>query len=177
MIEQKSLFRELHRQVALEFPEIVTGDVMARNYRLIDSLESWWPEIDGMTKTLIHHDFNPRNIAIRSGMRLAAFDWELATLHIPQRDLAELLSFTAGPHLSDADIWALVEAHRKGLEQSAGVTIDGKVWRRGFELALWDFAINRIGMYLMSHTFKHHVFMEHLVRQNARLMDLCLTKR
>ncbi len=177
MVEQKGLFRELYRQGALEFPEIVTGDVMAHNYRLIDSLDSWWPEIEAMTKTLVHNDFNPRNIAIRSDMRLCAFDWELATIHIPQRDLAELLSFTAGSHVSDAEVWAIVEAHRDALAKAAAISIDEKLWRRGFELALWDVAINRIGMYLMSHTFKHHNFMELLVRQNTRLIELCRSKK
>ncbi len=175
MVEQKSLFRELHRQGAMEFPEIVTGDVMARNYHIIDSIDKWWLEIDQMQKTLVHNDFNPRNIAIRnskSNLQLCALDWELASFHIPQRDLAELLSFTADSHLSDDDIWGIIEHHRKILSEASGNNIEKDSWMRGTELAVWDFAVNRIGMYLMSHTFKHHSFMSNLVKNNSRLINL-----
>ena len=46
--------------------------------------------------TLIHNDFNPRNVALRRGddtLRLCAYDWELARPGLPQHDLAEFLCF------------------------------------------------------------------------------------
>ena len=61
------------------------------------SVGEWWKEIEKMPRTLVHNDFNPRNIAFRrtaEGPVLCAYDWELATLHLPQHDLAELLGFT-----------------------------------------------------------------------------------
>ena len=51
-----------------------------------------WEEIDALPPTLVHNDFNPRNLAlVDGGTRLVALDWELATVTVPQRDVAELL--------------------------------------------------------------------------------------
>ena len=50
--------------------------------------------------TLIHNDFNPRNIALRpakEGCRLCAYDWEMARIGLPQHDLAEMLCFVLSP--------------------------------------------------------------------------------
>ena len=47
------------------------------------SVASWAGVLASMPRTLIHNDFNPRNIALRrdsGGLRLCAFDWELATI-------------------------------------------------------------------------------------------------
>ena len=173
--EQKPLLKEMLRHASVEFPALVTGEVLQRNNELIESVELWWAELESMKKTLIHNDFNPRNIGIRSvagALRLCAFDWELSTIHIPQRDLAELLSFVTTDDSTEEEIDAYIELHRATLEKFTGLSIDRKEWRRGYELALFDLAIGRIAMYLMAHTFKHYSFMEHLLKSNSRLIAL-----
>src|SRR5262249_6148927 len=66
----------------------------------VDDIALWSRELDAAPRTLIHNDFNPRNIAIRrreGRLSLCAFDWELATIGAPQRDVAEFLCFVLQP--------------------------------------------------------------------------------
>ena len=173
--EQKTMMREMIRHAALESPFLVTPEILTRNYELIDSIETWWTELEGMGQTLIHNDFNPRNIAIvgsAEAPQLCAFDWELATIQVPQHDLAEFLTFVTTDKTSAEEIDAYIELHRTTLTQLVDEEIDPRLWRRGYELSLYDLAVNRIAMYLMAHTFKHYNFMEHIVRNHNRLIDL-----
>src|SRR5213076_1282094 len=67
---------------------------LARDF--IVGAADWRPDADALPQTLIHNDFNSRNIRLRrrqGGWTLCAFDWELATIGAPTRDLAELLCF------------------------------------------------------------------------------------
>ena len=177
--EQKHLFREMIRHGSVEFPALVNQEILLSRYTLIDSIDSWWAEIEAMKKTLIHNDFNPRNIALRmaaEGPALCAFDWELATMHIPQHDLAELLSFVTTADTPIEEIDGYIELHRRTLADLAQVSIPSGDWRRGYELALWDIALGRIAMYVMAHTFKHYSFMEHLFKNNQRLIAMAKAK-
>jgi len=175
MSEQKALMREMIRHASVESPLLVTADILRRNYQFIDSLETWWAELATMGQTLIHNDFNPRNIAMtgtETNPQLCVFDWELATVQVPQHDLAELLTFVTTEATAPDEIDAYIELHRKALSELIGRDLAKDEWRRGYELCLHDLAINRIAMYLMAHTFKYYNFMDHIVANNSRLINL-----
>jgi hypothetical protein len=90
------LWGETLDHAAGEFPEWYGLPERHLHQRLVQSLPDWCRELERMPRTLIHGDFNPRNLAFRrerSGLHLCAWDWELAELQVPQRDLAELLAF------------------------------------------------------------------------------------
>ena len=126
-----------------------------------------------MPRTLVHNDFNPRNIALRAdGLQLVAYDWELATIHVPQRDLAELLAFTMPRDVEAQRIEHHVELHRTALEQAAGVDLDPGLWRRGYRLALRDFSLTRLQLYIMAHTQRHYDFLDDLVHVVKRLIRI-----
>ena len=81
-------------------------------------------------RTLIHNDCNPRNICLRKlsteqldgeSARMCLYDWELATLDVPQRDLAEFLTFTLLPTSTTATRMELMNYYRYHLEQSSGI--------------------------------------------------------
>ena len=128
-----------------------------------------------MPRTLIHNDFNPRNVALRptaEGPQLCAYDWELATLHLPQRDFAEFLSFVLSPNATEAEVDHYVGVHRRALEEAAGVTISEEDSRFAYRRGLQDFAITRLAMYMMAHTFRHYGFMERLAKTTRSLIRI-----
>ncbi len=158
-----------------EFPEWFSEDDLNVFRSIVAGVGDWWADIEAMPRTLIHNDFNPRNIALResaTGLRLCAYDWELATLHLPQHDLAELLCFTLQTPDDNREVEYYLELHRKTLEQHSGQAIDPEQWRYGYKLALRDLLINRLPMYLMAHTFRHYPFMERVYRTSRRLLEL-----
>ncbi len=143
---------------------------------LVATLGEWWPRVLALPHSLIHNDFNPRNVALRAtpaGPRLCAFDWELAAFGLPPRDLAELLCFVAGERAGDAAaIGALIERHRRALARASGSAFDPAAWRGGFALALRQFLVTRLPMYALIHRFRPQRFLPRVVRDAARLYGL-----
>lgn len=181
MVEKTRLWEMLGAHSAEEFPEWFSDTDLARYRDRLYSMKDWYSEIDAMPKTLIHNDFNPRNIAFRrlpaaegqekGALTLCAYDWELATIQLPQHDLAELLVFTLQPDFNVEDVEQYIEQHRIELEVLAGEPIDSQQWRRGFTLSLWDLVINRLPMYAMAHTFRHYGFMDRVQATFRNLLD------
>ncbi len=147
--------------------------------RLVATLSDWWPRLLALPHSLVHNDFNPRNVALRSasdGPRLCVFDWELAAFGLPQRDLAEFLCFVAGERLcEDRALAALVEQHRKALSAAGGVALDPIAYRAGFALGLRQFLVSRLSMYALIDRFKPQSYMPRVVRNAGRLYDVTRT--
>jgi hypothetical protein len=175
MEEMAELWDILGVHASEEFPEWMTQEDLALHRRLIHDLPDWYPHFDGLPKTLIHNDFNPRNLCLRKGtdgLRLCLYDWELATLHAPQHDLAEFLCFVLTPEATAEEVQHFLEFHRLALEEAVGRSIDPEAWRLGFHASLYDLAINRFAQYIMAHTFRHYDFMERIIRTMRHLIHL-----
>jgi aminoglycoside phosphotransferase (APT) family kinase protein len=154
-------------------------DIAQIHQRLVSGVGDWWRQLEEGPRTLIHNDFNPRNVCLRSTfrgwsgaegerLRLCAYDWELATLGAPQRDLAEFLCFVlTDATTADAGHW--IDHHRVALERASGMAIDAERWTRGFKSALYDVLINRLAMYAMVHRVRRQSFLPRVVRTWRRL--------
>ncbi len=175
MVGATALWKGLIQQARDEFPEWVKSAHASRYHQLVESLPEWWAAIERLPRTLIHNDFNPRNIAFRQvdgARRLCVYDWELATIHLPQHDLAELLIFTLGPDATLDQVRAFVEQHRLDVSAAAGRDLDADDWWNGFRWSLRDLAVNRVAMYLLAHSAKHYGFMERIFAATMHLLDL-----
>ncbi|HNG47610.1 MAG TPA: phosphotransferase, partial [Agitococcus sp.] len=159
-----------------EFPEWFSEEDLENFRVIVHDIKNWWSAIESMPRTLIHNDFNPRNITFRRDandeLRLCAYDWELATLHLPQHDLAELLGFTLFDPIQKPEVDYYLNLHRQELEKHSGQKIDPQQWRQGYVLALMDLLVNRLPMYMMAHTFRHYEFMERVYRAFRNLLEL-----
>ncbi|KAF9438992.1 hypothetical protein BGZ76_001887 [Entomortierella beljakovae] len=135
----------------------------------LENSDEHWALLEKSPRTLIHCDFNPRNICLRldhstGAQSLCAYDWELACCHVPQRDVVEFLSFVLPPGSSK---WShYIEYHRLALKASyekirlvdsiyPAVTIPSShEYLKVAEIALMDFASQRVAMYGISNSFK-----------------------
>lgn len=178
MVEMRPLWESLGVHAAEEFPEWVNQRDLGLIRELVRDIPLWWVEIERMPRTLIHNDFNPRNICLRKkagGYELCAYDWELATIQLPQHDIAELLCFVLTPQTTEETLFHYVDYHRRALEVATGKSIDKEEWVRGFLLSLYDLCVNRLGLYVMAHTFRHYAFMERVVRTLRHLIYMLRT--
>ncbi len=175
MHELRDLWGSLATHAASEFPELITPERLEMLSRLVRSVAHWWPELETMPRTLIHGDFNPRNVCLRDG-RLCAYDWELATVQVPQHDMAEFLAFVLPPDVTHADAEGWLAFCQDASEQAAGFRFDPTSYRRGFVLSLRDLAINRLLLYLMAHTFKQYNFLPRFTHTLFRLLDVLDTE-
>lgn len=190
----------LARFATVDFSTWLGENAQIRFDALHASMPSWWSELCAMPRTLIHNDFNPRNLGFRRATagdpnpRACVFDWELATLGVPQHDLAELLCF-ALPSGADATwVESMIEYHRArlaahllergsskpGAGQSGETLRPGAAaslhasrsasdWRRGVALSLEHMFIDRLPMYLLIHKLKPLPYMARLIGNWQRL--------
>jgi len=125
--------------------------------KLISELNQTKKELAELSKTLIHNDFNPRNIAFRkvhNKLHLTLYDWELCSRGVPQRDLAELLCYTINNKTTQEEISNYINYHRYELEKNYGKEINSTEWKRGFILSLEQFLIERLLLYILVEKFK-----------------------
>ena len=163
MINMGKLWRELLVHNEYEFPDIYTKPRVALINRFINDIPNFWPEIESSPRTLVHNDFNPRNICLKElskgDFKLCAYDWELATIHVPQHDVAEFLSFILPPD-TDIEVWdKYLDYYRECLEEASGETFESERFKEIFHYACYDMAVNRLALYTMAHTFKDYTFL------------------
>ena len=175
MVAMTPLWRALASHAAPYLIEWTDASIVRRQCALVESVGDWWRSLEASPRTLIHNDFSPRNVAIRDvggSPRLCAYDWELATLGAPQRDLAHFLCFVLDPGASGDEIALHVERHRAALAEAAGTPLDPGAWEAGFRAALADLLINRLMFYVMIHRVRPLRFLPRIVRTWQRLHDL-----
>jgi hypothetical protein len=171
MVADAPLWRGMLDDARARFPELVTDAAWRRRHAIIETLPDWHAAKERCPATLIHDDFNERNVGFRPGV--VVLDWELAQCNIAQRDLVELLTFVLPASADRAQIDGHVEAHRAALMRAGAVVgIERDAWIEGFRCELKIEAIDRLGLqFLCAAQFP----LAYLVRINAtieRLLDL-----
>jgi len=168
------LWSALAEEASSRFSAWAGPEMASLQNRLVRADEQRWKRLGGMTRTLIHNDFNSRNIALRrnSGeLRLCAYDWELATLGVPQHDLAEFLCFALPVGNDRNDVLHYLDFHRTELEKETSVDIDQQGWTAGFSLALHDLLVDRLGMYAMIDRFRPQRYLPRVVSTWKKLYN------
>ena len=171
-LEMTPLWRVLGHHAEPYLAQWTTPAIVSTQLELLESIGDWWSIVDTSPHTLIHNDFNTRNLALQRtdcGLELCAYDWELATVGIPQSDLAEFLCFVLSPEVAEDDAVRWVERHRAALARATGASIDAGQWRAGFRAALADLLISRLAFYTMIHRVKPQVFLPRVVNTWWRL--------
>jgi hydroxymethylglutaryl-CoA reductase (NADPH) len=133
---------------------------------LVDATSQWSGVFERLPRTLIHNDFNPRNIAVRGGAepRLCVFDWEAAAIGVPQRDLAELLTWTLGPDVSRDEVARWVERARVLVSESCGMELDRDAWELGFRASLVELFVDRLAMYALVDHIRPQAYLPRVIR-------------
>lgn len=175
MLEMTPLWRELADFAGPLFRTWCGPDVGRLQAQIIADLAQWWKQLHRLPRTLIHNDFNPRNMVLRKPggkSRLCVYDWELATLGVPQHDLAEFLCFTWHREMTGKDLDRILGTYRDLLASLSGREIDLDEWRTGFVLALQHLLINRLAMYTLMHRFRPLEYLPRVMGNWMRLYSL-----
>lgn len=171
-IAMTPLWSALARFAAPRFSKWLGGTTKGTQAALIRTIGGRARRLETLPRTLIHNDFNPRNLLLRetAGNRiLCAFDWELATIGVPQHDLAEFLCFALPESAGREDVAGWLELHRTTLAAAAGGAVRRADWILGFQLALRQLLINRLSMYTLIDRFRPLSFLPQVIRNWAKL--------
>ena len=174
-IEMAPLWRELARHAHARSTAFAAPRLRRIHDELVEDVASWAGVLASMPRTLIHNDFNPRNIALRrdsGGLRLCAFDWELATIGAPAARprrisvvrLAARRARAKPSHAGSNDIG------RCSLPNPAS-RFRATEWERGFRAALCELLVDRLSFYAMIDRVRPQRFLPRVVRSWLNLFE------
>lgn len=122
--------------------------------------------------TIVHNDFNPRNIAVDKNSKPYIYDWELVCYNVPQRDLVELLSFTLHPDLRLQELMHYIEHHYNRFREETFLDIDFNDWVSDFITVGYEYLYTRGAFYLAGHKVAHYPFAVRVCRTAMRMLEL-----
>ena len=160
------LWEALLANAAARLPALYCPARVRQLRGLLSTAAADWATAQQLPKTLIHNDLNPRNTCFeRQGdgrLRFVAYDWELATWHLPQYDVVELLSFVLRP-ARYALRAGYFEFYRQALDELTGQFADRAAFAEGGRLAALEFGLHRLGLYSMAHSLSPYPFLPGVV--------------
>ncbi len=125
-------------------------------------IERWEknPPIKISKKTLLHNDFNPRNVGVRKDGRVCIYDWELAVINIPQRDIFEFLAFSLEEDFEPERLLKLLRQHFELIREINENPYNWKSYLDDFIVAGYEFLITRVTFYLAGNTLLNYAFIK-----------------
>lgn len=151
-----ALFTLSYARLKTHYPELFKFyDESLQNFEMLIS------ELALNEHTLIHFDFNPRNMAFEAQTQETVFfDYEFAAWGLPQRDLAEFLLFTSRVEniVDDFDRWGRVHFELLAPQQS---TYDA--WEKTLRQVTREFIVRRLPFYFILSEFSFCTYIDRLL--------------
>jgi hydroxymethylglutaryl-CoA reductase (NADPH) len=129
-----------------------------------------------IANTVIHNDFNSRNIAIRKPSTNnetaipCIYDWELAVLDIPHRDIVEFLSFVLVENFDPEELFLYLDYHYNLYKNHSECT--KFEWWQGYVYAIKEFLVTRVSFYEVAGIHAKYTFSERILKCGFRILDL-----
>jgi len=173
MSKAKPVWKKLLSYANENFKDIVSDELFNKHNEAIERLEEWAKVESSFKTTLIHCDFNPRNIGYRSlDGAVKIIDWELARIGLPQRDIVELLAYTTDEEFSLKCLKEHIAFHKKEFEYCLQEKVSEKEWLESYKCALDEFIVHRLPLYFIAHAHKDCEFLPALYTQSHHLLSL-----
>lgn len=147
-LEDAGLWRAILTDAAERRPDVVSAGTLARRLETLDTIQQWHPAKDAMPACLVHNDFNQRNVGFRESGEVVVLDWELARVNTPQRDVAELLTFTLDAHTPAEEVLHLLAVHWQALVDN-GLEVEPGLYAAAAAAEFRVQSVDRVGMQLI----------------------------
>ena len=129
---------------------------------ILSDFKNWSKIINEGPKTLIHNDFNPRNICFKKG-RPCFYDWELSRFNSPYRDLVEFMSFTTPTDEIESDIETFFA------KDSIELTRQEKL--ENMLACANEYLLNRVLFYYVGHSVSEYAFMPNIFNKTLEIIQ------
>ncbi len=151
-----SLFSLSYSKLKLQYPNL---------FRLYDQslqdFEELLCDLRQYPHSLIHFDFNPRNMAInKSSKQVLFFDFEFAAWGLPQRDLVEFLIFISDSKniVSHFEKWGAIHHQLVGED-----LMSINHWQESLKKVTQEFIVRRLPFYFILAEFNFCHFIDRLL--------------
>ncbi len=121
-------------------------------------------------KTIIHNDFNSRNIAVRKDGQTCIYDWELAVVNIPQRDIVEFLSFVLPENFSKELLNDYIDFHLSLYEKMLS-SEELNRFKKEYVYAVKEYLITRVSFYEAAGIIMKYKFSNRVLTNSFRMLD------
>lgn len=132
-----------------------------------DQLEADYQNLQ-TPRTVIHNDFNPRNIAIRKNGTPCIYDWELAVINIPHRDIVEFLSFVLPINFSKETLMTYINYHLSLYEGST----DMFFFKAAYSYAIREYIITRVAFYEVAGILMKYDFSDRVLDNSFQMLEM-----
>ncbi len=122
-----------------------------------------------LNKTIIHNDYNPRNIAILKNGTPLIYDWELAVIDFPHRDIVEFLSFVLPEYFEKEELFFYLNHHH------ALYAEPWEEWLKAYRYSLKVYIASRISFYEVSGILIKYDFSKRILTTAFRMLDFLST--
>lgn len=182
-------WRALLRQNHESFPQMWTRKRTRLVGSFIDNLDRLWQVIDSFPQTLVHYDFTPRNVCLRKQRafedkpnnlfvannklcRLSCiYDWEMATVHVPQHDVVEFLAFVLPAKTDVATRTNFVQFYQGQLEKFSGRTFDSTQFMDVFNAVCCVYALHQLSLKTITHSVTRLPYFERAVQSHMGYLE------
>lgn len=148
MLDLMPMWQALYDALRTQSDVLLEESDFALYQKIIAELAQWYAEIEKAKKTLIHNDFAPKNLAIKSaGKQSQAYllDFELPTVQLPQYDVMEVLAYVIPEHHTAEDLKNYLLRHREQM----GVELSDQQWLHESRLALYNYILQRLSLAIL----------------------------
>jgi len=118
--------------------------------------------------TVVHNDFNPRNVAVRNNGAICIYDWELAVQNIPHRDVVEFLSFVLPGGFTKPQLQSYLDYHY----EISGTSVERPEWNKGYERAVMEYILTRVMFYKVAGILMKLKFPARVLDNSLRMLKL-----
>ena len=164
LIETASSYRKVAARYQQErYPDVWTSEVDELVEKINTNISTINEEFRRYPQTLIHDDFNTRNVCLRrypepGQSRLCTYDWEFTCIHAAQRDVSEFIMFALPENLDVEDVHMLCEFYRQCLfkklhtytreEEIISRATEPDTFKRIFDYNVMELLAFRLQLYL-----------------------------
>lgn len=155
--------------------ELVAPEQAGVLLAFVSSMESERARLD-VVATVVHNDFNPRNVAIRVGGVPCIYDWELSVVDVPHRDVVEFLSFSLEEDFDRGRLVDALEAHYAMYADDPARPGRG-AWWGAYRYAIRAYLATRVAFYLVGDIVTRYEFAPRIWRNAWRMLAIVEQER
>jgi len=170
LIQLVPFFKETSRFILENYYDSIDSNAVALYQKVFEEINFWWKIKEDYPKTLVHNDFNPRNLVIHrseGGIKPLFYDWELSCLNIPHRDVVEFLSFM--DDLDEQTITQHINYYTSYLKGS-DLELSVEEHRNAFLIAAKEFLLMRVSLYAIAHQIYDYPFFFRMFKNTIKLI-------
>ncbi len=166
-----NLLDSLTNYNAHQHPSFISEELQGIYLRFIDSIGENISIMKQFPMTLVHNDFNPRNLCLRNqdtNKRLVLYDWELVSNQNPQVDLVEFLIYVLPENYDMQKFYGHIEYYRKNLNNHVKEIIPKQDFIHILYMNALYLATTRYNLYLLAHNILGFKFLNRVYANLTR---------